>query len=853
MNAYNYLDDLLHNGLDDSLEDEKLTTAGNLEKSTNNNMASSNNSGFYSGGLDDLILKNFDDKDYNLDLSRRVSVLEKRVQDQEDYIVCLKSTMADALRKIAELERMGNSPKGSTQHHGPFRATREVPGFFSTPLPSKPPVPSDSTRSRQKISPTTPETKRRTSSFNNSPQSGDKLGRKWGSTEHEICSIGKTPRKSSSLTNLSGQTVDRKVPAFRVKEPQFDPDENSVRLFLRGRPVTSYIPSSVENYNVKVKGAAPSKTLALDWVYGYRGKDSRFNLHQLPSGEVVYFMAAVVVLHNVEEGVQRHYLGHNDDVKSIAIHPDNVTIATGQVAGHDPEEGMPHVRIWNSVSLNTLHVIGLGVFDRAVCCIGFSKHDGGGHLGAIDDSNEHVLSVWDWAKEKKLCETKSSQDPVVQVEFPPQLENQLISLGKGHIHFWNYSTGKLVRKSGIFEKHDKPKFVLCMTFSAEGDVITGDSNGNIFIWGKGGTRIRQAVPGAHEGPIFSIINLSDGGFLSGGGKDKKIHSWNSSFENQGTADLPDETGPVRALCQANESLIFVGTTRNAILKGEIGGEFETVVQGHTDELWGLGINPNLGMFATGAHDKRLVVWDMESHKPLWSKTLEDPIQSVGFHPSGNFIAVGLQTGRWMVLDADTHDLVTVHTDGNEQHDIIRYSPDGSHLAVASHDNFIYIYAVEEEGRKYTKVGKCSGHSSFVTHIDWSADGKLLQSNSGDYEMLFWDTETCKQNVNGKDLRDTEWQTYTCVLGYPVIGIWPEGSDGTDVNTVARSHDGSIIATGDDFGKVKLFKSPASHPKTECNAYPGHSSHVTCVDFFPDDHTLISTGGRDMSVLQWKME
>lgn len=53
----------------------------------------------------------------------------------------------------------------------------------------------------------------------------------------------------------------------------------------------------------------------------------------------------------------------------------------------------------------------------------------------------------------------------------------------------------------------------------------------------GGTRIRQAVPGAHEGPIFSIINLSDGGFLSGGGKDKKIHSWNSSFENQGTADV----------------------------------------------------------------------------------------------------------------------------------------------------------------------------------------------------------------------------------------------------------------------------------------------------------------------------
>ena len=33
-----------------------------------------------------------------------------------------------------------------------------------------------------------------------------------------------------------------------------------------------------------------------------------------------------------------------------------------------------------------------------------------------------------------------------------------------------------------------------------------------------------------------------------------------------------------------------------------------------------------------------------------------------------------------------------------------------------------------------------GHSSFVTHIDWSVDNQYLQSNSGDYEGLF-----CKCN------------------------------------------------------------------------------------------------------------
>lgn len=49
--------------------------------------------------------------------------------------------------------------------------------------------------------------------------------------------------------------------------------------------------------------------------YGYRGRDCRSNLHLLPTGEMVYFVAAAVVLYNVEEQSQRHYLGHTDDVK----------------------------------------------------------------------------------------------------------------------------------------------------------------------------------------------------------------------------------------------------------------------------------------------------------------------------------------------------------------------------------------------------------------------------------------------------------------------------------------------------------------------------------------------------------
>ncbi|XP_029470730.1 echinoderm microtubule-associated protein-like 3 isoform X3 [Rhinatrema bivittatum] len=574
--------------------------------------------------------------------------------------------------------------------------------------------------------------------------------------------------RSSSLENRVKDLVTSPGSAA-PRRGAYNLEGLSIKMFLRGRPITMYIPSNIQNYE-DLRMELPSEKLQLEWVYGYRGRDCRSNLYLLGSGEVVYFIACVVVLYHIQQKTQRHYLRHTDCVRCLAVHPDKVRVATGQTAGVDKDGKplQPFVHIWDSSTLLTLQQIGLGSFERGVGSLAFSLADYGAYLCVVDDSNEHMLSVWDCAKGSKQAEIKSTNESVLTVEFNPTDSSNIITSGKSHIYFWTWQGGTLTKKQGIF-------------------------------------------------------------------------------------GIPEQYGPVRTIAEGNGNELLIGTTRNAVLRGSFSEGFTPIIQGHTDELWGLATHPSQNIFLTCSYDKQVCMWQSSEHALTWSTILEETGLCADFHPSGKVAAVGLNTGRWLVLDTETRQVVSHYTDGNEQLSAVRYSPDGNFLAVGSHDNLIYIYSVAENERKYSRFGKCTGHSSFITHLDWSKDSKFIMSNSGDYEILYWDVAAgCKLLRNRFESRDREWASYTCVLGFHVFGVWPDGSDGTDINSLCRSHNERVVAVADDFCKVHLFQYPCAKPKAPSHMYAGHGSHVTNVRFTHDDSHLISMGGKDTSIFQWRV-
>ncbi|XP_037335269.2 echinoderm microtubule-associated protein-like 3 [Pungitius pungitius] len=642
--------------------------------------------------------------------------------------------------------------------------------------------------------------------------------------------------------------------------------EQSIKMFIRGRPITMYIPSNIQNYE-DLKMEPPSERLELDWVYGYRGRDCRANLYFLPSGEAVFFIACVVVLYHINNRTQRHYDKHTDCVRCLTLHPDKVRMASGQTAGVDKDGKPLHpcVYIWDSTTLVTLQQIGLGAFQRGVGCVAFSVADSGAFLCVIDDSNEHMLSVWECNNWTRHAEVKSTNEAVFCVEFNSSDSTNIITCGKSHVYFWTLIAGQFTKKQGIFGKYKKPKFIQCFVFSLTGDVLTGDSEGNILTWGKSAADVKTLGKGAketfqimrqtraHEGSVFTLCTLQGGTVLSGGGKDRKIIRWSADLAPERECEIPENYGAVRTIADVDGEELLVGTTRNAILRGTFSDGFVAIVQGHMDEMWGLATHPSQNIFITCGHDRQVCLWNTEEHKLDWCITVEEYGLCADFCPNGSVVSVGLSTGRWMVLDLLTREVVCESIDGNEQLSVMRYSPDGSFLAVGSHDNFIYIYNVTESGRRYTRFGKCNGHSSFITHLDWSKDGKYIMSNSGDYEILYWDIAAgCKLLRNRFESKDREWASYTCVLGFHVMGVWLEGSDGTDINALCRSHSERMVAVADDFCKVHLFQYPCPKLKAPSHKYEGHGSHVTNVCFTHSDSHLLSMGGKDTCIIQWRV-
>nr|XP_046163640.1 echinoderm microtubule-associated protein-like 5 isoform X2 [Oncorhynchus gorbuscha] len=595
---------------------------------------------------------------------------------------------------------------------------------------------------------------------------------------------------------------------------------------------------------------APNCHLRLEWVYGYRGHQCRNNLYYTAAKEIVYFVAGVGVVYNTREHKQKFYLGHNDDIISLALHPERVLVATGQVGKE------PYICVWDSYTVQTVSIL-KDTHTHGIACLAFDLD--GQCLVSVGLDSKNTICVWDWRRGKVLAAAPGHTDRIFDISWDLYQPSKLVSCGVKHIKFWSLCGNALTPKRGVFGKTGDLQTILCLACARDEVTYSGALNGDIYVW-KGINLIRT-VQGAHGSGIFSM-NACEEGFATGG-RDGCVRLWDLNFKPITVIDLREtDQGykvargensrglSVRSVCWRGDH-ILVGTQDSEIFEVVVHDRTKPflIMQGHCEgELWALAVHPTKPLAMTGSDDRSVRIWSLIDHALIARCNMEEPIRCAAVSTDGIHLALGMKDGSFTVLRVRDMTEVVHIKDRKEAIHELKYSPDGAHLAVGSNDNSVDIYSVVQ---RYKKVGECIGSTSFITHMDWSTDSKYLQTNDGNGKRLFYRMPSGKEVTNREELKLVQWSSWTCVLGPEVNGIWPKYSEINDINSVDANFNNQVLVTADDYGLVKLLRYPCVRKGAKFKKYLGHSAHITNARWSHDYQWVITIGGADHSVFQWK--
>lgn len=430
-------------------------------------------------------------------------------------------------------------------------------------------------------------------------------------------------------------------------------------------------------------------------------------------------------------------------------------------------------------------------------------------------------------------------------------------------------------------------------------IASSGSDGKIVLW-KCQMKNPVRIPGVNTQGIFTPVT---GTFSEGSHSLVPFDDSSKVFQLPlllpGEATTPYGSGapkPTTLTWKEDGKFLLIGTSTNCVWElNVVSGDWRLIFEARSGAMVGCSCHPGKDEVATVSQDGYVSIWDLRrhickrrmqlgNHLPPGSKLV-----CMEFHPFGDDVAIGLNNGELLIVGylelkvmvkkairSNVSSTVDLHV-GASSISQIKYCPNGKYLAVGAKDTCIHIYDIHNG---YKKFHVCEGgHSSAVTQLTWSVDGDILQSNSSDGELLYWSVSPVKGNTKQITdaflVRDTQWIKWTSIFGWPTPGIWTDDNSLVDIGAVCTtgpkaassntSTDESLTLNqvSSDVSRedlmavacrtaIRLFKWPALRG-AKTKTFSAHASAITSLCFSYNDNYLISVGGDDGALLQWKCE
>ncbi|XP_018050498.1 PREDICTED: protein groucho-1-like isoform X1 [Atta colombica] len=291
---------------------------------------------------------------------------------------------------------------------------------------------------------------------------------------------------------------------------------------------------------------------------------------------------------------------------------------------------------------------------------------------------------------------------------------------------------------------DHGEVVCAVTISNPTKFVYTGGKGCVKVWDIGQAGMNEVKPVSQldclqrDNYIRSVKLLPDGRTLIVGGEASQLSIWDlASPTPRIKAELTSSAPACYALAISPDSKVcFSCCSDGNIAVWDL--QNQTLVrqfQGHTDGASCIDISADGSKLWTGGLDNTVRSWDLREGRQLQQHDFNSQIFSLGFCPTGEWLAVGMENSNVEVLHATKADKYQLHL-----HDScvlsLRFASCGKWFVSTGKDNLLNAWRTPYGASIFQ-----AKESSSVLSCDISTDDKYIVTGSGDkkatvYEIVY---------------------------------------------------------------------------------------------------------------------
>ncbi len=505
----------------------------------------------------------------------------------------------------------------------------------------------------------------------------------------------------------------------------------------------------------------------------------------------------------------------------VVFSPDGTLLAAGG------DDGL--LRLWDVRDPAAPQPLGdpVAAYDGRIRAIAFSPD---GRLLAVSgeqaDYENTTVGLWlvdDLSEPITVFE--GHEDWVWDVAFHPD-GVLLASAGDGgSVRLWDVETGEAVGEP--FDPLDD--WIMSLDFSPDGTLLAaGTALPSLMLWDVSNPTdpIALREQEAHDDWVRAVDFSPDGTQLVTGSTDDAVGLWDVAALRAGRSAAPDfmegHTSAVWDVAfSADGTTILSGSVDgNVLVWDAVSGSTPLAreLTGHSGQVYSLAYSPDGTTLYSGSTDATVQVWNLADGESSATWQQADDVLAVAVSPDGETLAIGWITGRVVLVDAQSGEVVQEFNDHIALVSSLAFSPDGTLLASASGMGEIIVWAVESGSIRYS----IAAHNDAIQTIAFSPDGALLASAGWDERARVFDMNTGEA-------------VYTF-------------SNTVDSDAVAFSPDGALLAVATRDGAITLYA--VATGEIAGQALRVQNNRWASALAFSPDGTLLASGGTDRQLTIW---